>query len=113
MQQLPLDAPLMDLARARGEAASQAAATAAERRGELSVADAQRFVLGWLARHGAMSGEDLVDAAVAHGHHPRELRAFGQVFAGLSKRGAIRCIAIGLRAKGNGTSGSRTWELVA
>jgi hypothetical protein len=102
--------PLLRLARALGEAGAQQCADAAERRGWDS-AGAQRFVVGWLRRHGPTSGEDLVQAAEEHGYRPQDGRAFGAVLGALARRQEIRCVRADLpRRHGHGTSGGRLWE---
>ena len=58
----------------------------------------------------AMSGEDLVDRCIDAGYKPEDQRAFGAVFAGLSRAGVIRCVGFAMRRKGNGTAGARLWE---
>ena len=106
--ELSLDAP-----RKRGQRAADRCAEKAVRVSDFDVGAAQNFVKGWLARYGQQSGEDLVDAAVAHGHRPHDSRAFGSVFKGLVRKGIIECAGFCLRRKGNATAGGRLWRLKA
>jgi hypothetical protein len=46
-----------------------------------------------------------------HGYRPHDQRAFGPVYAGLARRGAIKCLGFCERQKGHGTSGGRIWSL--
>lgn len=71
---------------------------------------ASRFILRWLLRNGSCSGEALVDLAMANGFRPHDGRAFGPVFARLSRSKAIRCVGTLERLKGHGTAGARLWE---
>jgi hypothetical protein len=95
-----------------GEQSARACASKAERVSDFDTAGAGRFILGWLARYGQMSGEQLVDAAQQHGHRPHDARAFGAVFGSLSRRNLIRCVGYCEREKGHGTAGGRVWEAV-
>lgn len=100
-------------ARERGRRAADRCAEKAARVSTFDVDAAQNFIKGWLARYGQQSGEDLVDAAVAHGHKPHDGRAFGPVFAGLVRQKAIECVGYCERRKGNATAGGRIWRLKA
>ena len=99
-------------ARARGEELANACTAKAERAG-FDAEGVRRFVLGYLARHGKASGEAIVDACKAVGLRPGEDRAFGSIFATLSRKGLIRCAGYCERQKGHGTAGGRLWELNA
>jgi hypothetical protein len=76
-----------------------------------SVDVAQSMVLEELGNKGPMSGEDLVICCRRAGLVPHDDRAFGSVFAGLSKRGLIRKIGYGPRYRGHGTAGAVIWSL--
>lgn len=102
----------IDFARAEGESAAEACASKAERVAEFDREGAGKFILGWLIRHGAMSGEALTDAAKQHGYRPHDDRAFGAVYQTLVRKHHIRCIGYGVRTKGHGTSGLRIWAAV-
>jgi hypothetical protein len=104
--ELPLKA-----ARAAGERGAALCAEKAARVSDFDVAGAARFVLGYLARHGATPGEQIVDAAIAHGHRVHDARAFGSVFRMLSVRKQIRTIGWCERVKGHATAGGRVWAL--
>lgn len=106
--ELSLDAP-----RERGRLAAERCAQKASRVSNFDVDAAQNFVKGWLARYGQQSGEDLVDAAVEHGHRPHDSRAFGSVFRTLARKGIIECAGFCMRRKGNATAGGRVWRLKA
>jgi hypothetical protein len=99
-------------ARERGRQLGEACLDKAKRVSDFDTEGAQRFILGQLDRFGQASGEDLVNACKAHGFRPHEDRAFGPVFATLSRRGLIRCVGYVERAKGNGTAGGRVWTRV-
>lgn len=101
----------MDVARSLGEIAMNLAADKAEIEG-MDFDGARRFVLGWLARHGETSGEDLTIAMREHGFHANELRAYGAVTRTLQQRGQIKCLRSDLpRRFGHGTSGGKLWAL--
>ena len=105
------DVPLMDLHRAAGEAAGAACLDKAERVAAFDSEGAAKFIVGWIERHGPQPGETLTNAAVEHGYRPHDQRAFGPVYAGLVRRGAIRCVGFCERTKGHGTAGGRVWGL--
>lgn len=73
--------------------------------------DAKQFVLDYLRKRGATSGEELTDACIASGIKPHDERAFGAVFMALSKRGLIFKVGTCVRVKGHGTSGGNIWDL--
>lgn len=102
-----------DAPRAHGTIAAEACASAAERRSGFDREKAAEFVLDYLRRQGPTSGESLTNQAVAAGHSPHDLRAFGVVFAGLKRRGLIVEHGYCKRARGNGTSGGVVWRAVA
>lgn len=99
-------------ARKAGERAGNAALDKAETHRAFDSAGAKRFIVSQLVRHGQMSGEDLTDAAKAHGFRPVEDRSFGPIYAALVREGTIRCVGYGPRRKGRGTAGARTWAMV-
>lgn len=113
MQQIELSLPeRRSAARAIGEEAAQACTDKAERVADFDGEGARTFVLGWLRRHGPMSGEALTDACKAHGFRPHDDRAFGAVFGVLVRRNEIRCVGSCERTKGHGTAGGRVWAVV-
>jgi hypothetical protein len=73
---------------------------------------AQRFVVGFLAVHGAAAGEKITDAAKAAGIVPHDDRAFGAVYLRLARAGIIRKAGSVKREKGHGTGGGNVWEVV-
>lgn len=99
-----------DFARAQGDDAAEACASKAERTTDFDRVGCAKFILGWLRRHGAMSGEDCTDAAVEHGFRVHDRRAFGSIYSTLVKRKQIRCIGFCERRYGHGTAGGRIWE---
>lgn len=107
-QQLDIEPPLP---RERGRVLADKCADRAERVSDFDVQGAKRFILGWLARYGRQSGEQLVDAAIAHGFRPHDGRAYGAVFQQLVREERIRCVGTAERRKGHGTAGARLWEL--
>ena len=74
---------------------------------------AAKFIEGHLRRFGPTSGEDCTDAAVAHGYHCPDRRAFGPVYARLVREKRIRCVGFCERKYGHGTAGGRIWEAVS
>lgn len=109
MNQLAIDfAP-----RALGEQAAEACLRKAEDVARFDSEGAAKFITGWIVRHGNTSGEDLVDAAVDHGFHVHDRRAFGGVFKRLLGSNTIRVLRSDLpRRNGHGTSGGRLYGLV-
>lgn len=89
---------------------SERCASKAARVSDFDKDGAATFVLGWLRRHGRMSGEIATDAAKEHGFRPHDDRAFGAVFGSLSRRKLIRAVGYTERTKGHGTGGARIWE---
>ncbi len=98
--------------RETGRMAGEACTAKAEKVADFDTAGAQKFILSWLVRHGLTSGEDLTDAAMLHGFRPHDMRAFGPVFAGLSRKKLIRCAGYCERRRGHGTAGGRIWAAV-
>ena len=88
----------------------EACSTKAEETTSFSTEAAQALVLE-LLQDGAKTGEALVWRCKEAGHVPHDDRAFGTVFAGLSKRGLIRKIGYGPRHRGHGTAGANVWSL--
>lgn len=95
--------------RAEGERLGNLSTDKAERVADFDSVGAGKFILGWLHRHGNVSGEALTNAAKEHGYHPHDDRAFGSVFGSLSRKGLIRCVGFCEREKGHGTAGGRVW----
>jgi hypothetical protein len=106
--QLSFDLPA---ARAAGVVAGEACADKATRVAAVDQARARSFVLTHLRRHGATSGEDLVDAMTAAGMRPHDARAFGPVFRGLAALDLIEHYGTADRRKGHGTNGARIWRV--
>lgn len=98
-------------ARAAGDMAGQRAADKAERLEAGFRERAAAFVLGYLAQHGISSGELVTDAAKLAGIKPPDDRAFGPVYASLSRKGRIVSAGFCARRKGHGTAGGRLWRL--
>lgn len=73
---------------------------------------AQSFVLEYLRRYGATSGELVTSMAIASGINPPDERAFGPIFSALSRRKQIVTVGWCLRRKGNCTGGGRIWALL-
>lgn len=99
-------------ARMAGELAGEACLDKAVRSAEFDTDGAARFIVGFLARHGNTPGEVLTDEAQKHGLKPHDSRAFGPIFARLSRGGQIRCVGYCERRKGHGAAGGRVWGLV-
>lgn len=109
---LPLDAPPLDQARAAGAAAGELARGKAERLEPGFTERAREHILATLQRLGTASGEYLTDACIGAGIKAPDARAFGSVFASMSRAGLIRCLRSDLpRARGHGTSGGKLWGL--
>lgn len=100
-------------ARAVGEEAAARCLEKAERDTGFDSTGAARFILGWVVRHGATSGEDLVDAAMEHGYRGHDMRCFGGVFGALVRTRKLLVLRSDLpRKRGHGTSGGRLYGLV-
>lgn len=71
---------------------------------------ASKFICGWLARHGATPGEELVRQANLHGYRPHDLRAFGPVFKRLLKQGDVQVLRSDLpRTRGHSSLGGKLY----
>lgn len=111
MSQFAID---FEAARSEGDTAAQACTDKAETLG-FSTDAARAFVLQWLTEYGASWGEEIVTAARSTGRTDltaHKDQAWGSVFSSLRGRHRIRCVEIGMRAKGHGTAGARRWALV-
>jgi len=97
----PLPASLVDAQAFQREAAASFAQ------------EAHVWVLAHLKRHGPTSGEDLTDGLIDANIRPPhgDDRAFGPVYAGLSRAGEIEPYGDGNRRKGNGTRGATIWRI--
>lgn len=95
--------------RAEGERLGNLSTDKAERVADFDTVGASKFIVGWLHRHGNVSGEALTNAAKEHGYRPHDDRAFGSIFGTLSRKGLIRCVGYCERMKGHGTAGGRVW----
>jgi hypothetical protein len=105
--------PPMSIARAAGEEAAERCLAKAKRVSDFDADGAGKFICSWLDRHGQMSGEDLVEAAKAHGFRGHDDRCFGGVFQRLVNHNQIRVIRSDLpRKRGNGTSGGKLYGRV-
>jgi hypothetical protein len=99
---------------AAGESAMTACTDKAVTLG-FSTEAARAFVLKWLGEYGSSWGESIVSAAQASGRADlvaHDTRCWGSVFSTLSRTHRIRCIELGMRAKGHGTAGARKWAAV-
>jgi hypothetical protein len=106
------DLPLFrQAARGAGRAAGEACLAKAEKTTTFDAAAARAAVLELLADGVARSGEQIVDHCESLGLVPHDGRAFGPVFAALSRAKQIEVIGIVSRRKGNGTAGARMWRL--
>lgn len=99
-------------ARAKGERMADLCISKAERVTDFDAEGASDFILAYLIEHGKTAGEDLVNAATAAGFIAHDTRAFGSVFARLSRVNLIRCVGFCERKKGHGTAGGRIWSAV-
>lgn len=97
--------------RQAGEIAGQMCIDKAHRTDPQFSKKAEVAILNHLRTVGKASGEDLTNIARAHGAIPTDDRAFGPVYASLSRRGLIRTAGYCMRARGHGTAGGRVWEL--
>lgn len=109
---IDFDAPPLAIARAVGEVAMQRVLDHAERTGPGFSERARAFVLLHLQAHGPSSGEAITDAAKRAGITPPDDRAFGPVYAALSRANRIAVAGFVARRKGHGTAGGRLWRLV-
>ena len=96
--------------RDRGHRLAKACQKAAEIRSDFDSEGASKFILGWLRAYGPTSGEDLTDAAQAHGYRPHDGRSFGGVFLRLINAKEVEILREDLpRRRGHGTSGGRLY----
>lgn len=102
----------INFARDLGRTAADACTAKAETQG-FDTEGAKAFVLRYLALRGNTPGEILTDLAIAHGFTVQDQRAYGAVFAGLARRGLIRCVGYCERQKGHGCAGGRIWAATA
>jgi len=72
---------------------------------------AARFILQYLAAHGASSGEVITDAAKDAGIRPTDDRHFGPVYLRLARLGVIRKTGYTARTKGHGSGQAPVWEI--
>lgn len=98
-------------ARGAGEAAGRACLDKAIAISQTFSDVAKQAILNHLQENGSASGEALTNVAIALGAKPHDQRAFGPIFAGLSREGMIRTVGYCTREKGHGTSGGRLWAL--
>jgi hypothetical protein len=105
MTQLCLDMTPREI----GLAAAKRCLDAAERSG-FDAEGARRFIASWVRRHGPTSGEDLTDAAKAHGFRGKDDRCFGGVFLAAVSRGELVVLRSDLpRRRGHGTTGGKLY----
>lgn len=108
MSQLAIN---FDAAREAGEQAATACTEKALRADPDFTAKASSAILAHLSVVKEASGEVLTDIAIAHGARPHDQRAFGGVFASLSRKNLIRTVGFCMRSKGHGTAGGRIWAI--
>lgn len=72
---------------------------------------AKSFVLSYLERHGPTPSEMLTDAAKVHGIKPHDDKAFGPLYAALSRAKLIRSCGVCKRRKGHASGACNIWEL--
>ena len=75
------------------------------------IKDATNIIIARLMLEGTMSSENLVDACKRAFIMPHDDRAFGAVFASLSRAGKIEKSGYCQRRKGHATSGGIIWRL--
>lgn len=103
---------LLEAARAEGDRLGNLAADKAEQ-AEPEFRDlAKAFILKYLETHGVSSSELLTDACKLAGIKPPDDRAFGPVYAALSRDNQIAFAGFCERRKGHGTAGGRLWRRV-
>lgn len=96
-----------------GEACAKQCLENAEALANFDAEGARKFIHGWVIRHGSTSGEDLVDAAMAHGYRGHDARCFGAVFSRLVRENKLMVLRSDLpRKRGHGTSGGRLYGVV-
>jgi len=101
-----------DAAREAGKQAADLCTDKAHRADPGFSEKASRAILAHLQAVGQAPGEVLTNIAIAHGARPHDQRAFGAIFASLSRLGLIRTVGYCMREKGHGTAGGRIWGLV-
>lgn len=73
---------------------------------------ARAHVLDYLASHGPTSSEVLTDVCLAAGIAPETTtKAFGAVYASLSRRRLIVSCGLAPRTRGHGSIGAHIWTL--
>jgi len=85
-------------------------ATVERNAGEDFKARAMAFALEWMRGKGTVSGEDITDACKAAGIVPHCDKAFGPVYAGLARQGAIVRDGYAIRRRGHGAP-APAWRL--
>lgn len=96
-----------------GHACAKACLEAAEQLDQFDSKGAQQFIFGHVVRNGPTSGEDLVEAAKAHGFKGKDDRCFGGVFIALLNAKKLMVLRSDLpRKRGHGTSGGRLYGVV-
>jgi hypothetical protein len=106
--QLAID---FEAARESGNQAATACLHKAQRLDPTFSEKAASAILAHLQVVKQASGESLTDIAIAHGARPHDQRAFGAVFASLSRKNLIRTVGFCMREKGHGTAGGRIWGI--
>lgn len=99
-------------ARDRGETLSVIACANAHKACANFSALAAHHIIRYLEEHGESSGEDITDSCKKAGITPHDDRAFGAVYAALSRNKLIGQVGFCLRRKGHGTAGGRIWGLI-
>lgn len=92
-------------------ARDQAMQKVEENAGEGFYEAATELSLDYLRCHGPTSSEDLTIACLESGIVPHDDRAFGPVYAKLSRSGQITKAGYCARKRGHGTSGGIVWRL--
>lgn len=98
-------------AREAGKQASERCTDKAQRADPDFSEKACTAILAHLQAVGQAPGETLTNIAIAKGARPHDSRAFGAIFASLSRRGLIRTVGYCMREKGHGTAGGRVWAI--
>lgn len=101
----------IQIARDRGETMSALACANANNACPDFAARAAKHILAYLEENGESSGEDITDSCKKAGIVPHDDRAFGAVYASLSRHKLIKPAGFCLRRKGHGTAGGRIWGL--
>lgn len=71
---------------------------------------ARAFVVDYLDRHAAASGEVITEACKRAGIRPHDDRAFGPVYMALSRAGLIEKCGSAIRKRGHGCAGGNVWR---